>query len=240
MDEQEVVLELSDEDKARAEHIRQETAREAIHKLVAMADSNIVNHFCRELELLGEEPTTTLGYLRIAKIFSDMDHSGGSASVFIPTLELLLRFKNLTPLTDDPDEWVHHTDELWPEPGGVWQSCRDGEAFSNDGGKTYYRLSEDFPVQGEGRPIHKSAHRNPDGTWDILEKVAVDEDVDNVSSEEDAVLELCNAIRLSVEYVGTKTLPPIEGWSWYDALKKHAPEMAQELRNTWGYVFTEK
>ena len=39
--------------------------------------------------------------------------------------------------------------------------------------------------------------------------------------------ELTEAIRLTVEYVGNDMLPAIEGWEWYDALVKYAPEVAQ-------------
>ena len=46
-----------------------------------------------------------------------------------------------------------------------------------------------------------------------------------------AVHELCEAIRFTVEYIGTDRLPPVEGWSWYDALVKYAPEDAAEFRD---------
>ena len=39
-----------------------------------------------------------------------------------------------------------------------------------------------------------------------------------------AIEELTEAIRLTVEYVGVDVLQPVEGWSWYDALVKYAPE----------------
>lgn len=48
-----------------------------------------------------------------------------------------------------------------------------------------------------------------------------------------AVHELTEALRLTVEYVGTDTLPPIEGWSWYDALVKHDPETAHRFLRQW-------
>lgn len=38
-----------------------------------------------------------------------------------------------------------------------------------------------------------------------------------------AVAELAQALRLTREYVGEELLPPVEGWSWYDALRRHAP-----------------
>lgn len=49
-------------------------------------------------------------------------------------------------------------------------------------------------------------------------------------AESEAIRELCEAIRLSVEYVGLDRLQPHEGWSWYDALVKYAPETAAQLR----------
>lgn len=97
--------------------------------------SNLVEHAKRELELIGEEDWMVNGYIRMIEIFSNMGHSGGSASVFIPTLNALLQFKNLKPLTDKSDEWL----EVGP---GVWQSIRNPEAFSNDGGRTYTLNSE--------------------------------------------------------------------------------------------------
>lgn len=48
-------------------------------------------------------------------------------------------------------------------------------------------------------------------------------------SDTAAVRELCEAIRLTVEYVGTDVLPPLEGWSWFDALAKYDPYTAQRF-----------
>ena len=42
-----------------------------------------------------------------------------------------------------------------------------------------------------------------------------------------AIAELAQAIRLTREYVGEELLPPIEGWSWYDALRRWAPHELQ-------------
>lgn len=104
-------------------------------------ESNLVIHARRELELVGEESKTIEGYCRIIKAFADMGHSGGSASVAIPTINRLLQYKNLKDLTDDPNEWTKHGSDVWP-PDGIWQSQRNSEAFSEDGGKTYYFVSE--------------------------------------------------------------------------------------------------
>nr|WP_046285122.1 hypothetical protein [Mycobacterium sp. UM_NZ2] len=92
--------------------------------------SNLVIHAHRELRLIGEEPEVIMGYLNVIQAFADMGHSGGSASVAIPTINRLLRFENLAPLTDDPDDWI--------EVGhGLFQNRRCGRMFSTDGGKTY-------------------------------------------------------------------------------------------------------
>lgn len=118
-------------------------------------DSNLVRHARRELELIGEEPSTIQGYLEMISVFSRMGHSGGSASCFIPTLNTLLQFKNLKPLTDALDEWVYHGESAWGAKGGIWQNVRNGEAFSNDSGKTYYLLSEGAHDRNR-RPLHES------------------------------------------------------------------------------------
>lgn len=92
--------------------------------------SNLVAHARRELELIGEEPDVIAGYLKVIQAFADMGHSGGSAFVAIPTINRLLSFENLAPLTDDPDDWI--------EVGyGMWQNRRCSRMFSEDGGKSY-------------------------------------------------------------------------------------------------------
>lgn len=57
----------------------------------------------------------------------------------------------------------------------------------------------------------------------------VDEIREELTQSEAAVEELCEAIRLTVEYVGTGVLHPGEGWSWYDALQKHRPDILRPI-----------
>lgn len=127
--------------------------------------SNLVDHARRELELIGEEADVIEWYLSVIRAFVSYGHSGGSAFATIPVINELLQYKNLRPLTNDPDEWVHHTEEVWPEPGGIWQNKRNGEAFSDDGGKTYTLLSEK-QLDPDCVPIHISADKvnfSPEG-----------------------------------------------------------------------------
>lgn len=112
-------------------------------------ESNLMNHAKRELDAIGEEPEIVKGYLDMIQIFADMGHSGYSGMYFIQVLTRLLDFQNLKPLTESPTEWNHVGDDLW-------QSARNGEAFSNDGGKTYWLLSE-RPKRGNKKgPLHRS------------------------------------------------------------------------------------
>lgn len=113
--------------------------------------SNLVDHARRELELIGEEPETIEGYLNVVQAFANMGHSGGSASVAIPVINRLLKFLNLKPLTNNPNEWQQV--EMGDEP--CWQSRRRSEAFSYDHGKTYYLLSEGGNSENR-HPIHRS------------------------------------------------------------------------------------
>lgn len=122
--------------------------------------SNLVEHARRELTALGydKDPDTMAGFINVVQAFSEMGHSGGSASIAIPTINELLQFKNLSPLTNDPDEWQHHTEEVWGEVGGIWQSKRNGGAFSSDGGTTYTML--DDPKNADGKKsIYVSAEK---------------------------------------------------------------------------------
>lgn len=58
--------------------------------------------------------------------------------------------------------------------------------------------------------------------WRHLARVALTAAVPDAANRE-----LTEAIRFTVEYVGNDMLPAIEGWDWYDALVKYAPEVAQ-------------
>lgn len=121
-------------------------------------ESNLVAHARRELNAIGEDPDVIEGYLKVIQAFADMGHSGGSASVAIPVLNELFQFHNLSPLTDDPEEWFYHDHEVYGVENDVWQNKRCGEAFSNDGGKTYYLLSEGGNDKMR-KPLHNSVSK---------------------------------------------------------------------------------
>lgn len=120
---------------------------------------NLVEHARRELERIGEEPETVDWYCRVLAEFASFGHSGGSAMATIPVLHALLQSQPLSPLTDDPAEWIDRT----KISGGVpmWQNVRDSTAFSEDGGRTYWLLAEREATDSmETTPLH---HSEPSG-----------------------------------------------------------------------------
>lgn len=62
-----------------------------------------------------------------------------------------------------------------------------------------------------------------------------DDEVDQIledfpASQDLAIIDLARALIQTRDYVQPSVLlPSIEGWSWYDALKKHAPGLLQEV-----------
>lgn len=128
-------------------------------------DSNLVRHARYELKLIGEEPDVIEMYVRVINEYASFGHSGGSHAAMMPVLTDLLNFKPLTPLSSEPSEWYYHGEETWGDQGGIWQNTRNSAAFSKDGGKTYYLVSEKKDPSGNrvyyksrGNVIEPSAH----------------------------------------------------------------------------------
>lgn len=120
--------------------------------------SNLIEHAKRELELCGqyeEDPAFAVSIVAAVAAFASYPgHSGSSAEVGIQMLADLLRFKNLSGLTNNPDEWIKHTPDMWDGEHHVWQNTRNGAAFSTDGGATYRIMGEE---KGRNKgPIYES------------------------------------------------------------------------------------
>lgn len=120
------------------------------------AESNLVAHARRELRIIGEDRDTVEGLCRVIQAFADMGHSGSSAHFATLYLDKLLRYQPLSDLTDDPTEWIdRHAEGMTTRP--LWQSKRNPEAMSTDGGKTYYLLSEQEAAGDIATtPLHRS------------------------------------------------------------------------------------
>lgn len=118
-------------------------------------DLTLEGHARRELAIVGEGQDVIDGIASVVRAFAGCGHSGGSAPYAIAYLEKLLRYQALTPLTDNPDEWIDRT-EMSGTP--MWQSARDPRAISRDGGKTY-QLTDEMQASGssEVTPMHAAA-----------------------------------------------------------------------------------
>jgi hypothetical protein len=119
--------------------------------------SNLVDHARTELERCGqfaEDPAYAQSLVCAVAALATYGHSGGSMFVAQEQLAALLRFENLSPLTDDPDEWSDVT-----EQSGVtlYQNRRNSNAFSVDAGATYYVLEEAPRVMHVSAPANVTA-----------------------------------------------------------------------------------
>lgn len=98
----------------------------------------LLDHARRELETCGqfdEDPAYAQSILAaVAAFASYRGHSGGSVGMGISQLTRLLRFENLSALTDNPAEWVDVAEQSGTT---LYQSRRNPAAFSTDGGRTY-------------------------------------------------------------------------------------------------------
>lgn len=81
--------------------------------------------------------------LELIDVFSEQGHSGFSASMVLGMFTEVANYRPLGPLTNDPDEWqqVNSGSGAHRDPT-YWQSRRRPDAFSEDGGHTYYLLDE--------------------------------------------------------------------------------------------------
>lgn len=117
--------------------------------------SNLVEHAKRELELsgVGDDYDGMIGkaVIQLIETFANQGHSGYSAEVVTSVFSELVRFRNLGPLTDNPDEWmkVGGPTSQFPDHPDQWQSRRRHDAFSDDGGKTFILLDEISPYGEE-------------------------------------------------------------------------------------------
>lgn len=124
--------------------------------------TNLVDHARRELATINETPAITEGILKVIEAFAELKLEFETTHEVLQTLNALLEFQHLAPLTDNPEEWYYH--DL--DGDSVWQNTRNGEAFSHDGGKTYYLLSEGAHNKNR-QPLHESRSCTDIGTGSV-------------------------------------------------------------------------
>lgn len=117
--------------------------------------SNLEKHAERELRLAGlfDKDSDYGGMLaeavmRLVRAHAAEGHSGSSAEMVMQLFERVGRFKTLTGLTSDPEEWMVVGDQ---DGRPLLQSRRQPSCFSTDGGATYYDIDA-----GDDRATHTS------------------------------------------------------------------------------------
>lgn len=105
---------------------------------------SLVEHAERELKLAGlfdkdSDYDGMLGksVLALVKVFAKQGHSGFSAHQTLKIFNIVGRYKVLTPLTSDPEDW-NDISEMNGSP--MWQNKRQSSCFSYDGGKTWHDI----------------------------------------------------------------------------------------------------
>ena len=119
--------------------------------------SRLIEHAEREMRLAGLYGKDSdygglipKAVMALVTAHADQGHSGGSHQIVMEIFNLVANYKTLTPVTDDPAEWIGGRGS----PGeSMFQSNRDPSLFSTDGGKTYYSVDD------EKRERHPSVHK---------------------------------------------------------------------------------
>lgn len=100
-------------------------------------------------EALKMQKIITQDVMQIVQTFVEQQHSGFSASYMLKIIERILRYKPLSPIEDNPDEWEDCTkfgindlqhkrcSSVFKRPDGTayWV---EGKIFTEDGGKSWY------------------------------------------------------------------------------------------------------
>lgn len=141
----------------------------------ALPESNLVKHANRELDLLGYPQLTRAdlrsrngsissdedydreirkSVMRIVAEFAKDHHSGNSAAQVIHMADRLLRYKPLSPLTNNPEEWFK-IDAAMVNGEQLWQNVRSPGAFSHDEGKTFYLVDQYSPLANRLRKLEQ-------------------------------------------------------------------------------------
>lgn len=92
-----------------------------------------MRHAKFEMSFISEQPEIAEFYLKVMDLFTDYPHTADTLYYMPITLGQLFRHENVIRLTQDENEWVQVSDELW-------RNKRNPHAYSNDAGKTVVKF----------------------------------------------------------------------------------------------------
>ena len=108
---------------------------------------SIVNHAKKELEKFtgndGDDNYSSdvkKAVIELIECFENQDHSGFSAGIVLTLFDRLAKFKTLTPLTGEDNEWMEVTDNLY-------QNKRHPEVFKENGKAHILDGNKQVPIE---------------------------------------------------------------------------------------------
>lgn len=156
-------------------HSSTEEGRRTLAKVTTPAKSNLVRHAEEEMRRAGlydkdadYDGALPKAVMALIEAHAAGRHSGGSHELVMEIFDKLARFKTLTPLTSNPEEW-NDVSEMSGRP--MWQSRRDPSFFSTDGGKTWYNVEtqkQDTFRREIERLINRLSLENGSDTHDFI------------------------------------------------------------------------
>ncbi|UKD55172.1 hypothetical protein L3Q65_46220 [Amycolatopsis sp. FU40] len=97
------------------------------------------DHAAYELDYQGIVDPDRARIIAIVGNFADYTDPAARAAA-LQQVQTLLQFKPLSPLTSEPAQWIDQSSLSGERQ--LWQSKRDPDAWSHDGGATYYMQSQ--------------------------------------------------------------------------------------------------
>lgn len=100
------------------------------------------------------DPVQAAALLAIVGVVDALAATGDiSGAELAEPLAVLLRHGTLSELSDDPGEWADRREQTGRR---LWQSRRNPDAFSEDGGDTYFLLQQRQQSSPDPAPTHQS------------------------------------------------------------------------------------
>jgi hypothetical protein len=129
-------------------------------------EGKLTEHAKREVKFLKTDDWFADGLVQMIRAFESMGHPL-AVRMTLPLLTDLLNGDILAPLTDNPTEWEQIDN-------GQWRSLRSPDAFSDNGGKTYFLTSESLENPETDTKFHVSAKSGAPNTQMTLDKPYLD------------------------------------------------------------------
>lgn len=96
------------------------------------------DHAIAELDIVGAVDPVRASTITIVGTLADLTVE--QRDVVNGYVTTLTQFQPLSPLTNDPTQWIDRSETSGER--ALWQSARDPDAWSRDEGITYFRMSE--------------------------------------------------------------------------------------------------